>query len=69
MNENIIWIKYWQEYCNEIKFVNLENEVIVEGNEGVPLRIYGYVGRGYCEVGRVVVSEREQPDRKIETEE
>ena len=37
--------------------------------EGVPLRIYGYVGKGYCEIGRVGVSVREESGRKIEVEE
>ena len=40
-----------------------------EGHEGAPLRIQGYVGEGYLEVGRGEVPARGDAGRRIEVEE
>ena len=42
--------------------------VIIEGREGALFRIQGYVGGGYCEVGRGLVPAR-RDSRRIEVEE
>ena len=39
-----------------------------EGCEGTPLGVQGYVGGGYCEVGRDGVLARADAGRRIEVE-